>query len=141
MSICQLGMHKSVQDHTNANVCKQTYDASCMPQGITSNTVSRTKQVGLFTAKSQKAPGRDCYEDRRCWLHASYWQVTLLYKQIIFCEQASTQCHHLLLQQLDIEEETFESCRTLLDSTNLFRPFANGFCWLQLRNACSKAGF
>ena len=29
MSICQLGMHKSVQDHTNANVCKQTYDASC----------------------------------------------------------------------------------------------------------------
>ena len=25
----QLGMHKSVQDHTNANVCKQTYDASC----------------------------------------------------------------------------------------------------------------
>ena len=30
MSICQLGMHKSVQDHTNANVCKQTYDASCM---------------------------------------------------------------------------------------------------------------
>ena len=29
MSICQLGLHKSVQDHTNANVCKQTYDASC----------------------------------------------------------------------------------------------------------------
>ena len=29
MSICQLGMHKNVQDHTNANVCKQTYDASC----------------------------------------------------------------------------------------------------------------
>ena len=32
MSICQLGMHKSVQDHTNANVCKQTYDASCKMQ-------------------------------------------------------------------------------------------------------------
>ena len=30
MSICQLGMHKNVQDHTNANVCKQTYDASCI---------------------------------------------------------------------------------------------------------------
>ena len=29
MSICQLGMHKNVQNHTNANVCKQTYDASC----------------------------------------------------------------------------------------------------------------
>ena len=29
MFICQLGMNKSVQDHTNANVCKQTYDASC----------------------------------------------------------------------------------------------------------------
>ena len=29
MSICQLDMQKNVQDHTNANVCKQTYDASC----------------------------------------------------------------------------------------------------------------
>ena len=29
MSICQLGMHKSVKAHTNANVCQQTYDASC----------------------------------------------------------------------------------------------------------------
>ena len=58
----------------------------------------------------------------------------------MFCELASTQCHLLLLQQLDIEEETFESCRTLLGSTNLFRPIANGFCWLQLKNACSKAG-
>ena len=30
MSICQLGMHKSVQDHTNAKVCKQTYDRAAV---------------------------------------------------------------------------------------------------------------
>ena len=29
MSVCQLGMHKSIQDHINVNVCKQTYAASC----------------------------------------------------------------------------------------------------------------
>ena len=29
MFICQNGMHNSVQSHRNANVCKQTYDASC----------------------------------------------------------------------------------------------------------------
>ncbi len=28
MFICQLGMHNNVQGHRNANVCKQTYDAS-----------------------------------------------------------------------------------------------------------------
>ncbi len=31
MFICQLGMHNNVQGHRNENVCKQTYDASCMP--------------------------------------------------------------------------------------------------------------
>ncbi len=30
MFICQLGMHNNVQGHRNENVCKQTYDASCM---------------------------------------------------------------------------------------------------------------
>ena len=29
MFICQAGMHNKVQGHRNANVCKQTYDASC----------------------------------------------------------------------------------------------------------------
>ncbi len=29
MFICQLGMHNNVQGHRSANVCKQTYDASC----------------------------------------------------------------------------------------------------------------
>ena len=30
MFICQSGMHNNVQGYSNANVCKQTYDASCM---------------------------------------------------------------------------------------------------------------
>ena len=29
MFICQFGMHNNVQGHRNANVCKQTHDASC----------------------------------------------------------------------------------------------------------------
>ena len=29
MFICQFGMHNHVQGYRNANVCKQTYDASC----------------------------------------------------------------------------------------------------------------
>jgi len=30
MFICQFGMHNNVHGHRNANVCKQTYDASCI---------------------------------------------------------------------------------------------------------------
>ena len=29
MFICQFGMHNNVHGYRNANVCKQTYDASC----------------------------------------------------------------------------------------------------------------
>ena len=47
MSICQLGMHKNVQDHTNANVCKQTYDASCITKG------TQTASVHLGKARSR----------------------------------------------------------------------------------------
>ena len=47
MSICQLGMHKNVQDHTNANVCKQTYDASCR--------IVQTKARALYSLQDPTA--------------------------------------------------------------------------------------
>ena len=52
MSICQLGMHKSVQDHTNANVCKQTYDASCTHSMWNVKQLQTGKEKGLTLVSS-----------------------------------------------------------------------------------------
>ena len=56
MSICQLGMHKNVQDHTNANVCKQTYDASCSSTiEAAHNTSKCARPVGSLTRSADVA--------------------------------------------------------------------------------------
>ena len=79
MFICQLGMHNNVQGHRNANVCKQTYDASCMVchfsvrkalKGIGSFSTcvhARTKLIRPNNREySTKSPPCNASEHTRC---------------------------------------------------------------------------
>jgi len=50
-----LGMHNNVQGHRNENVCKQTYDASCIQ---TQHGTDRASQLALCASRLATGDGR-----------------------------------------------------------------------------------
>lgn len=104
MSICQLGMHNSVQDDTNANVCKQTYDACCTPgRSSVTATCAFLKGANLLRT-AHRRPSRD-------------WQPSQ-YTQTQRCQAE---------QQIDRRvQEGLQPCRGVYTRLKLSRSCRNG---------------